>query len=73
MNFIKHLFPSLTTSLSSKLYPSLFIYKKIDYLELGRWNIEKDFKKTQIKIDLANNDNCGPCGHIDLKEIIHKK
>ena len=29
---------------------------------LGRWNIETCDKKTNYKIDLANEDHCGPCG-----------
>ena len=29
---------------------------------LGRWNIEQCDKKLNNKIDLANEDHCGPCG-----------
>lgn len=29
---------------------------------LGRWNIEYCHKKLNNKIDLANEDHCGPCG-----------
>lgn len=29
---------------------------------LGRWNIETCHKKINNKIDLANEDHCGPCG-----------
>lgn len=29
---------------------------------LGRWNIEQCDKKLNYKIDLANEDHCGPCG-----------
>lgn len=29
---------------------------------LGRWNIETCSKKLNYKIDLANEDHCGPCG-----------
>ena len=29
---------------------------------LGRWNIEQCNKKLNNKIDLANEDHCGPCG-----------
>jgi hypothetical protein len=39
---------------------------------LGRWNIETCDKKLNNKIDLANQDHCGPCGkyikHVNLKE-----
>lgn len=29
---------------------------------LGRWNIEVCNQKINNKIDLANEDHCGPCG-----------
>jgi hypothetical protein len=29
---------------------------------IGRWTIETCNKKTEHKIDMANQDNCGPCG-----------
>ena len=29
---------------------------------LGRWNIEYYKKKLDKKIDLSNEDHCGPCG-----------
>lgn len=35
---------------------------------LGRWNIDYCNKKINQKIDLANEDHCGPCGQY----IIHK-
>jgi hypothetical protein len=38
-------------------------YNSCNTQQLGRWKIENDFKKTKIKIDLANIDNCGPCGY----------
>ena len=46
------------------------IVKKTKFNEnnLGRWKIEEDFSKTELKIDYANLDNCGPCGNeINLK------
>ncbi len=36
---------------------------------LGRWNIDYCNKKTDQKIDLSNEDHCGPCGQY----IITKK
>jgi hypothetical protein len=30
--------------------------------QMGRWNIDYCKTKTDIKIDLANIDHCGPCG-----------
>jgi len=36
---------------------------------LGRWNIEKCSKKIKYKVDQANEDNCGPCGHYHIQQI----
>ena len=33
---------------------------------LGRWNIEYCDKKMNKKIDLSNEDHCGPCGQYIL-------
>lgn len=33
---------------------------------LGRWNIEYCDKKMNNKIDLSNEDHCGPCGQYIL-------
>ena len=41
-------------------------------LPLGRWKIEKCNKQINYKIDLSNEDHCGPCGQYAL-EIIKKK
>ena len=30
--------------------------------QLGRWNIESCTQKMNTKIDLSNEDHCGPCG-----------
>jgi hypothetical protein len=29
---------------------------------LGRWNIETCKKRVDKKVDLSNEDHCGPCG-----------
>jgi hypothetical protein len=34
--------------------------------QLGRWNLVYN-KKMDYKIDLANEDHCGPCGELKLK------
>ena len=34
--------------------------------QLGRWNIEYCHKKINNKIDLSNEDHCGPCGQYAL-------
>ncbi len=43
---------------------------------LGRWNIDYCDKKMNNKIDLSNEDHCGPCGSYILaqkKAIIYFK
>jgi hypothetical protein len=41
---------------------------------VGRWRIESCNAKTNHKIDLSNEDHCGPCGQYALEkiEIINK-
>jgi len=39
---------------------------KEDKKVLGRWNIEICDKKMNFKIDLSNEDHCGPCGQYML-------
>jgi hypothetical protein len=36
---------------------------------LGRWNMESCNKKINNKIDLANEDHCGPCGTYINKKV----
>ena len=36
---------------------------------LGRWNIDYCDKKINNKIDLSNEDHCGPCGQYALKKL----
>ena len=40
---------------------------------LGRWKIEYCNKKINNRIDLSNEDHCGPCGQYALKKIELKK
>ena len=35
---------------------------------LGRWKIESCNKKINGKIDLSNEDHCGPCGEYALEK-----
>ena len=35
---------------------------------LGRWNIDYNTKKINIKVDLSNEDHCGPCGQYVLSK-----
>lgn len=34
---------------------------KIQNILLGRWVVENDFKKINVKFDQANEDHCGCC------------
>ena len=36
---------------------------------LGRWRIENCNKQMNQKIDLSNEDHCGPCGQYALEKI----
>jgi len=45
-----------------KTVTSKFITKVPKNPPLGRWNIDYCSNKTNTKIDLANEDHCGPCG-----------
>jgi hypothetical protein len=42
---------------------------KKDKKVLGRWNLEYCNKKINNKIDLSNEDHCGPCGQYMLDKI----
>jgi hypothetical protein len=42
---------------------------KEDKKTLGRWSIEHCDKKLNSKIDLSNEDHCGPCGQYALEKI----
>jgi hypothetical protein len=49
------------------------IIKKIMPKELpkpmGRWHVENCNQKMNTKIDLSNEDHCGPCGQYALTKI----
>lgn len=47
-------------------------FKMPNKTPLGRWSIEVCNKKTDKKIDLANEDHCGPCGKY-IKNILNDK
>ncbi len=46
---------------------------KDDIKVLGRWNIEYCNIKMNNKIDLSNEDHCGPCGQYSLYTLQHNK
>ena len=38
-------------------------------MPLGRWRIEKCNTQISNKIDLSNEDHCGPCGQYALEKV----
>jgi len=36
---------------------------------LGRWNLDYCNKKINRKIDLSNEDHCGPCGNYAIMKM----
>lgn len=40
---------------------------------LGRWKIESCNNKINSRIDLSNEDHCGPCGEYSLQKKESKK
>lgn len=36
---------------------------------VGRWRIEECNKKINNKVDLSNEDHCGPCGQYALEKM----
>jgi len=45
------------------------IIKKDIPIPLGRWRIENCNNKIIQKIDLSNEDHCGPCGQYALEKV----
>lgn len=51
------------------------MFKKDDtiiFKNLHRWSIDYSHKQINRKIDLANEDNCGPCGNLELIKKINE-
>lgn len=46
---------------------------KKDKKVLGRWNMEYCDKKMNKKVDLSNEDHCGPCGQYLLEQNKQKE
>ena len=40
---------------------------------LGRWNIDYCNQKMNKKIDLSNEDHCGPCGQYIIQKTMDKQ
>jgi hypothetical protein len=54
-------------------YPPRDAVLKAPLYQLGRWNIDYCKAKTNIKIDLANIDHCGPCGLSNSTKLPNSK
>jgi len=54
-------------SVMSKLFPIKEMPK-----HMGRWRIEDCHKQINQRIDLSNEDHCGPCGQYALSKIDSK-
>jgi hypothetical protein len=39
---------------------------------VGRWRLEECDKKMNYKVDLSNEDHCGPCGQYALEKTNKK-
>ena len=44
------------------------ILRKQKMNPLGRWRLEYDSKLVNNKIDLSNEDHCGPCGQYIIQK-----
>ena len=54
-------------SVISKLFPQKEMPK-----HMGRWRIEDCHKQVNHRIDLSNEDHCGPCGQYALSKLDFK-
>ena len=52
-----------------KFIIKFIVKEKSKPISLGRWNIDYCKNKINRKIDLANEDHCGPCGKYVIEEI----
>jgi len=56
-----------------KYISKFFIFVKEKPKQLGRWNLDYCKNKMNQKIDLSNEDHCGPCGQYAITKIEEKK
>ena len=52
----------------TEIIKRIFVMKEQPKI-LGRWNIDYCNKKINQKIDLSNEDHCGPCGQYIITKI----
>ena len=49
--------------------PTLLSKLRQEHKPMGRWNLEQSAKKMKNKVDLSNEDHCGPCGQYALQKL----
>jgi len=49
------------------------VSKESSVKPLGRWNLDYCDKKINHKIDMSNEDHCGPCGQYALSRFEMKR
>ena len=47
---------------------SKIVKKETNIIPLGRWNIDYCNQKINNKVDLSNEDHCGPCGQYVIQK-----
>jgi hypothetical protein len=72
MKFITSSMLNIKNIINIKNYVISNIKSKLNFKEpkkiLGRWNIDYCDKKMDKKVDLSNEDHCGPCGNYILSK-----
>ena len=43
--------------------------RQMEPMPLGRWTVDYCPKKMETKVDMANEDHCGPCGQYAMEKI----
>lgn len=67
-NFFRHY-----KNIINNYFTKINYYTKEDTPKhLGRWKIENCYTKINNKIDLSNEDHCGPCGQYNLLKNKYK-
>lgn len=57
----------ITDLITKMMKKKIFLPKPIPIKKpLGRWIVEDCSKKIDLKIDLSNEDHCGPCGQYSV-------
>lgn len=43
--------------------------RQMEPMPLGRWTVDYCPKKMETKVDMANEDHCGPCGQYAITKL----